>query len=66
LPKNNQIERTYTLLAQVDITFTKTNPWDKRKLITAILKGAVEKAFVEAVKVDVAIPEMQHGKMEAQ
>jgi hypothetical protein len=54
-------EKSYTLLAEVNITFTKTNPWNKKELLAAILKGVVEKVFIEAVKVEVSIPEMQHG-----
>jgi hypothetical protein len=54
-PKNT----AFTLLYEVDMTF-KENPWKKRKLIAAIIKGALQKTFVEPVEITVDISEMKY------
>lgn len=56
-------KKSYTLLAEVDITFVQANPWKDRKIIEATLKNIVEKTF-ETAKVEVSIAEMQHGEID--
>jgi hypothetical protein len=56
-------QKSYTLMAEVSITFVQANPWEDRKHITAMLTDTIAKTF-DAAKVEVSISEMQHGEID--